>query len=112
MKVAAVDSTASDAAIKRIKDIVAEPEIGAIYDGTVVKIMDFGAFVNYMGQRDGLVHISQLANERVGKVTDVLNVGDKIKVKLIGIDDRGKVKLSLKAVDQETGEDLEAKADA
>jgi len=112
VKVAAVDSTASDAAIKRIKDIVAEPEIGAIYDGTVVKIMDFGAFVNYMGQRDGLVHISQLANERVGKVTDVLNVGDKIKVKLIGIDDRGKVKLSLKAVDQETGEDLEAKADA
>jgi len=112
VKVAAVDSTASDAAIKRIKDIVAEPEVGAIYDGTVVKIMDFGAFVNYMGQRDGLVHISQLANERVGKVTDVLNVGDKIKVKLIGIDDRGKVKLSLKAVDQETGEDLDAKADA
>ena len=112
VKVAAVDGSASDAAIKRIKDIVAEPEVGAIYDGTVVKIMDFGAFVNYMGQRDGLVHISQLANERVGKVTDVLNVGDKIKVKLIGIDDRGKVKLSLKAVDQETGEDLEAKADA
>jgi len=108
VKVAAVDNDASDAAIKRIRDIVAEPEVGAIYDGKVVKIMDFGAFVNYMGQRDGLVHISQLANERVGKVTDVLNVGDEIKVKLIGIDDRGKVKLSLKAVDQETGKDLEA----
>ncbi len=103
VKVAAVDNAASATAIKMINDIVAEPEVGVIYDGTVVKIMDFGAFVNYMGARDGLVHISQLANERVNKVTDILNVGDKIKVKLIGIDDRGKVKLSLKAVDQETG---------
>jgi polyribonucleotide nucleotidyltransferase len=108
VKVAAVDTAAADAAIKRIKDIVAEPEVGAIYEGTVVKIMDFGAFVNYMGNRDGLVHISQLANERVNKVTDVLNVGDKIKVKLIGIDDRGKVKLSLKVVDQESGKEIVA----
>ena len=109
VKVAAVDSKASDAAIKWIKGIVAEPEIGEIYDGKVVKIMDFGAFVNFLGSRDGLVHISELKNERVGKVTDVVNQGDTVKVKVLGFDDRGKVKLSMKVVDQKTGEDLSKK---
>jgi len=113
VKVAAVDATAMQAAIDWVKGIVAEPEVGAIYTGKVVKIMDFGAFVNFMGPRDGLVHISELANRRVDKVTDVLSEGQQIKVKLIGIDDRGKVKLSMKVVDQETGKEIvpEQKAD-
>ena len=81
-----------------INDIVAEPEIGKIYTGKVVKTTDFGAFVNFMGSRDGLVHISQLKNERVEKTTDVVNEGDEVKVKVIGVDDRGKVKLSIKDV--------------
>jgi polyribonucleotide nucleotidyltransferase len=106
IKVAAIDETASHEAIAMINAIVAEPEVGVIYTGTVVKTVDFGAFVNFMGARDGLVHISELKPERVEKTTDVINVGDKIKVKLIGIDDRGKVKLSMKAVDQQTGEDI------
>ncbi len=105
IKVAAVDEKAAEAAIKWIKDITAEPEVGAIYTGKVVKTVDFGAFVNFMGPKDGLVHISELAQGRVGKTTDVVNVGDVVKVKLIGIDDRGKVKLSMKAVNQETGEE-------
>jgi len=83
-----------------------------IYDGTVVKTAEFGAFVNFFGAKDGLVHISQLAPQRVAKVTDVVKEGDKVKVKLLGFDDRGKVRLSMKAVDQTTGEDLEAKAAA
>ena len=95
--------------LKWITCIVAEPEVGEIYHGKVVKTVDFGAFVNFMGAKDGLVHISELAPERVGKTTDVVNVGDEVKVKLIGIDDRGKVKLSLKSVDQETGEDISGK---
>ncbi len=111
IKVAAVDKDAAEAAINWIKGIVAEPEIGAIYDGTVVKIMDFGAFVNYMGSRDGLVHISQLADKRVEKTADVVKVGDKVKVKLIGIDERGKVKLSMKVVDQQTGKELAGAAE-
>ncbi|MGP1394058.1 MAG: polyribonucleotide nucleotidyltransferase [Inquilinaceae bacterium] len=106
VKVAAVDSAAAQAAIDWIKNIVAEPEVGAIYNGKVVKCMDFGAFVNFLGARDGLVHISELKPERVGKVTDVVNVGDEVKVKVLGLDDRGKVKLSMKAVDQVTGADL------
>ena len=106
VKVAAVDQKATEAAIEWIKSITAEPEIGAIYTGKVVKTVDFGAFVNFMGSKDGLVHISELAPERVGKTTDIINVGDEVKVKLIGIDDRGKVKLSLKAVDQETGKEI------
>ena len=81
-----------------INDIVAEPEIGKVYTGKVVKTTDFGAFVNFMGSRDGLVHISQLKNERVEKTTDVVNEGDEVKVKVIGVDDRGKVKLSIKDV--------------
>ena len=106
MKVAAVDQKATEVAIEWIRNITAEPEIGAIYTGKVVKTVDFGAFVNFMGSKDGLVHISELAPERVGKTTDIINVGDEVKVKLIGIDDRGKVKLSLKAVDQETGKEI------
>jgi polyribonucleotide nucleotidyltransferase len=91
---------------------VAEPEVGVIYEGTVVKVMDFGAFVNFFGKRDGLVHISQLKNERVANTGDVVSEGDTVKVKLIGFDDRGKVRLSMKVVDQETGEDLEGKETA
>jgi len=106
VKVAAVDSAAGDRAVEWIRDIVAEPEVGSIYSGKVVKIVDFGAFVNFLGARDGLVHISELAPRRVGKVTDVINEGDHVKVKVLGIDDRGKVRLSMKIVDQDTGEDL------
>jgi polyribonucleotide nucleotidyltransferase len=106
VKVAAVDGEAGQRAIDWIKGIVAEPEIGHIYTGKVVKIMDFGAFVNFLGSKDGLVHISELAPQRVGKVGDVVTVGDSVKVKLLGFDDRGKVKLSMKRVDQQTGADL------
>ncbi|MDY0881835.1 polyribonucleotide nucleotidyltransferase [Dongia soli] len=109
IKVAAVDAKASQAAIDWIKGIVAEPEVGQIYEGKVVKLMDFGAFVNFLGTRDGLVHISELAPQRVKQVGDVVNVGDVVKVKCIGMDDRGKVKLSMKAVDQQTGEDISHK---
>ncbi len=112
VKVAAVDEKASAAAVKWIRELTAEPEIGALYTGKVVKTVDFGAFVNFMGNRDGLVHISELAQGRVGQTTDVVKVGDEVKVKLIGIDDRGKVKLSLRAVDQKTGEDISAKKEA
>jgi polyribonucleotide nucleotidyltransferase len=107
IKVAAVDDAASKAAIEWIQSIVAEPEVGKIYTGKVVKVVDFGAFVNFLGQRDGLVHISEMAQERVGKVTDVVNEGDSVKVKVLGIDDRGKVKLSMRVVNQETGEELD-----
>ncbi len=106
VKVAAVDTRSSEAAIEWIRGIVAEPEVGTIYSGKVVKTVDFGAFVNFLGARDGLVHISELAPRRVGKVTDVVNEGDSVKVKVLGIDDRGKVRLSMKVVDQATGEDL------
>ena len=112
VKVAAVDAAAGKAALDWIKNIVAEPEIGEIYTGKVVKTVDFGAFVNFLGARDGLVHISELAPHRVGKTTDVVNVGDTVKVKCLGIDDRGKVKLSMKSVDQATGADLSKKAEA
>ena len=112
IKVAAVDATAAQAAIDWIRGIVAEPEIGHIYTGKVVKVMDFGAFVNFLGSRDGLVHISELAPQRVKTVADVVKVGDLVKVKVIGMDDRGKVKLSMKAVDQATGEDIARKAEA
>ena len=103
IKVAATTSAASDAAIKWIKDIVAEPEVGLIYDGKVVKTVDFGAFVNFIGNRDGLVHISELASHRVPSVADVVQEGDMVKVKVLAVDDRGKIRLSMKAVDQETG---------
>jgi polyribonucleotide nucleotidyltransferase len=106
VKVAAVDGEAARAAIDWIRGIVAEPEVGVIYPGKVVKVVDFGAFVNFLGSRDGLVHISELAPHRVGKVADVVKLGDAVKVKVLGFDDRGKVKLSMRQVDQETGEDL------
>jgi polyribonucleotide nucleotidyltransferase len=106
VKVAAVDGDAAQAAIDWIRGIVAEPEVGVIYNGKVVKVVDFGAFVNFLGSRDGLVHISELAPHRVGKVADVVKLGDTVKVKVLGFDDRGKVKLSMRQVDQETGEDL------
>src|SRR5436190_10099068 len=106
IKVAAVHADASKAAIDWIRGIVAEPELGVIYTGKVVKVVDFGAFVNFLGSRDGLVHISELAPQRVGKVADVVKVGDQVKVKVLGFDDRGKVKLSMRQVNQQTGEDL------
>jgi polyribonucleotide nucleotidyltransferase len=112
IKVASADGESIKAALKWIKSIVAEPEIGEIYEGKVVKIMDFGAFVNFFGPRDGLVHISELAPKRVAKVNDVVKEGDVVKVKLIGMDDRGKVRLSMKVVDQATGEDLSKKQQA
>jgi polyribonucleotide nucleotidyltransferase len=106
IKVAAVDADAAKAAIDWIRGIVAEPELGVIYNGKVVKVVDFGAFVNFLGAKDGLVHISELAPQRVGKVADVVKVGDQVKVKVLGFDDRGKVKLSMKQVDQATGADI------
>ncbi|MBV8119156.1 MAG: polyribonucleotide nucleotidyltransferase [Alphaproteobacteria bacterium] len=106
VKVAATDGNAAQAAIDWIRGIVAEPELGAIYNGKVVKTVDFGAFVNFLGSRDGLVHISELAPHRVGKVGDVVKLGDSVKVKVVGFDERGKVKLSMRQVDQQTGEDL------
>jgi polyribonucleotide nucleotidyltransferase len=112
VKVASANGDAMKAAINWIKSIASEPEVGHIYEGTVVKVMDFGAFVNFFGAKDGLVHISQLAQRRVQKVTDVVKEGDKVKVKLLGFDERGKVRLSMKVVDQTTGEDLEAKQKA
>jgi len=112
IKIASSSGTAINAAIKWIKSIVSEPEVGEIYEGTVVKVVDFGAFVNFFGARDGLVHVSELAPRRVGKVSDVVKEGDKVKVKLLGFDQRGKVRLSMKLVDQATGEDLSKRADA
>lgn len=109
VKVASADGEAMKAAIKWIKSIASDPEVGQIYDGTVVKVMEFGAFVNFFGSKDGLVHISQLASARVQKTSDVVKEGDKVKVKLLGFDDRGKTRLSMKVVDQTTGEDLEGK---
>jgi len=108
VKVAAVSGSSGEAAVKRIRDIVAEPELGVIYTGTVVKTVDFGAFVNFLGAKDGLVHISELQNGRTEKTTDICKEGDTVKVKVIGFDDRGKVKLSMKRVDQDSGADLEA----
>jgi polyribonucleotide nucleotidyltransferase len=112
VKVASANAESINAAINWIKSIASDPEVGHIYEGTVVKVMDFGAFVNFFGAKDGLVHISQLAPRRVQKTSDVVKEGDKVKVKLLGFDDRGKVRLSMKAVDQQTGEDLEAKQKA
>jgi len=106
VKVSASDGSKIKAAIDWIKSIASEPELGAIYDGKVVKVVDFGAFVNFFGAKDGLVHISQLSQTKVAKTSDVVTEGQIVKVKLMGFDDRGKVKLSMKVVDQETGEDL------
>jgi polyribonucleotide nucleotidyltransferase len=109
VKVASSSGAAIEAAMKWIKSIVSEAEVGAIYDGKVVKVVDFGAFVNFFGAKDGLVHVSELAAKRVNKVSDVVSEGDAVKVKLLGFDNRGKVRLSMKQVDQATGEDLSAK---
>ena len=111
IKIAASDTEAAEAAQKRINDIVAEAELGVIYTGKVVKTVDFGAFVNFLGTKDGLVHISELQDARTEKTTDICKEGDMVKVKVIGFDDRGKVKLSMKRVNQETGEDIERKKD-
>jgi len=107
VKIASSDAAKIKAAVNWIKSIASEPEVGQIYDGTVVKTVEFGAFVNFFGSKDGLVHISQLAKTRVAKTTDVVKEGDKVKVKVLGYDDRGKVKLSMRVVDQQTGADLE-----
>ncbi|MFN3686151.1 polyribonucleotide nucleotidyltransferase [Salinarimonas sp.] len=112
VKIASSDGKAIKAAYNWIRSIVAEPEAGAIYEGKVVKVMEFGAFVNFFGSRDGLVHISELAAQRVAKVTDVVKEGDTVKVKFLGNDDRGKVRLSMRMVNQETGEEIEPPARA
>ena len=108
VKIASSKAESIRAAMNWIKSIATDPEVGMIYEGTVVKVMEFGAFVNFYGSKDGLVHISQLASQRVQKTSDVVKEGQKVKVKLLGFDDRGKVRLSMRVVDQETGEDLEA----
>ncbi|MEL6753470.1 MAG: S1 RNA-binding domain-containing protein, partial [Pseudomonadota bacterium] len=104
---AALDRESIDAAKKRIRELTAEPEVGEIYEGKVVSIKDFGAFVNFFGPKDGLVHVSQMANERVGHPKDLVKEGDTVYVKLVGFDDRGKVRLAMKMVDQETGKEIE-----
>ncbi|WP_029029970.1 polyribonucleotide nucleotidyltransferase [Salinarimonas rosea] len=109
VKIASSDGASIKAAYNWIRSIVAEPEAGAVYEGKVVKVMEFGAFVNFFGSRDGLVHISELAPQRVATVKDVVKEGDTVKVKFLGMDDRGKIKLSMKVVDQATGEDLSKK---
>jgi polyribonucleotide nucleotidyltransferase len=112
IKVASTDNAASEAAINWIKSIASEPEVGVIYKGKVVKIVDFGAFVNFFGARDGLVHVSEMAPRRVNKPSDVVQEGQEVRVKVLGIDERGKVRLSMKVVDQATGEDLTNKQKA
>jgi polyribonucleotide nucleotidyltransferase len=109
VRIAATSEEAGKQAYDWVYGIVAEPEMGKIYSGKVVRIVDFGAFVNFFGSRDGLVHISELADGRVNKVEDVVKEGDTVKVKVLDIDNRGKVRLSVRLVDQETGEDLSDK---
>ena len=111
IKIASPNAECIDKARELINSIVAEPEIGKIYTGKVVKIMDFGAFVNFFGKRDGLVHVSQMTWERGASPKDLVKEGQEVKVKLLGFDDRGKVRLSMKVVDQKTGEEI-SKEDA
>jgi polyribonucleotide nucleotidyltransferase len=106
IKIASPNGDAIKKAYDLIHSIVAEPEVGQIYTGTVVKIVDFGAFVNFFGKRDGLVHVSQIEQRRLNHPSDVLKEGQEVKVKLLGFDDRGKVRLSMKVVDQETGAEI------
>jgi len=106
IKLASPDAAAIEKARELINSIVAEPEVGKIYRGKVVKIMDFGTFVNYFGKRDGLVHISQMTHERGANPKDLVKEGQEVRVKLLGFDDRGKTRLSMKVVDQETGEEI------
>jgi polyribonucleotide nucleotidyltransferase len=110
IKIASANAEAIEKARELISAIVDEPEVGKVYTGKVVKIMDFGAFVNFFGKRDGLVHVSQLSNDRVSHPKDILQEGQAVKVKLMGFDDRGKVRLSMKAVDQATGEEVKEDA--
>ncbi|MGF1474808.1 MAG: polyribonucleotide nucleotidyltransferase [Geminicoccaceae bacterium] len=107
VKIASADAEASEKAVDWIRGLTATPEIGTIYNGKVARIVDFGAFINFLGNHDGLCHISELADRRVEKVTDVIKEGDQVKVKVLAVDERGRVKLSMRAVDQETGEELE-----
>ena len=107
IKVSSSDTAQIEAAIAWIKGIVEEAEVGKIYNGKVVNLVDFGAFVNFMGGKDGLVHVSEIRNERTEKVADVLSEGQEVKVKVLEIDPRGKVRLSMRVVDQETGAELE-----
>jgi polyribonucleotide nucleotidyltransferase len=109
IKIASADPAKAQMAIDKIRGIVSEPEVGVIYSGKVVKTAEFGAFVNFLGSKDGLVHISELQQGRVNKTTDVVNQGDSVRVKVLGFDDRGKVKLSMRVVDQATGEDISEK---
>jgi len=110
IKIASPNADSIKKAYDMIWSIVAEPEVGQIYTGKVVKLMDFGAFVNFFGKRDGLVHVSQISSERVNHPKDLLQEGQEVKVKLVGFDDRGKVRLSMKVVDQATGEELAEKS--
>ena len=110
VKVASSNAESINAALTKIRMITSDPEAGVIYQGTVVKTVDFGAFVNFFGPKDGLVHISQLAPHRVNQTTDIVKEGDKVWVKLLGFDERGKVRLSMKVVDQESGEEITEKA--
>ena len=105
--VASANKASIELALEKIHMIVAEPEVGEIYEGNVVKVVDFGAFVNFFGPKDGLVHISQLNDGRPETVSEVVNEGDKVFVKLMGFDDRGKVRLTMKHIDQETGKQVE-----
>jgi polyribonucleotide nucleotidyltransferase len=111
VQISALDRKSIDAAIKMIKGITAEAEVGEIYEGKVVSMKDFGIFVNFFGPKDGLVHVSQMANKRIGHPKEMVKEGDKVWVKLMGFDERGKVRLSMKVVDQETGKEIEG-ADA
>jgi polyribonucleotide nucleotidyltransferase len=111
IKIASPNGEAIKKAYDMIYAIVAEPEVGTIYTGKVVKLMDFGAFVNFFGKRDGLVHISQIENRRLSHPSDVLKEGQEVKVKLLGFDDRGKTKLAMKMVDQETGKEIKQRVD-
>jgi polyribonucleotide nucleotidyltransferase len=111
IKIASSNGEAIQKAYDMIHSIVAEPEEGKIYKGTVVKIVDFGAFVNFFGKRDGLVHVSQIENRRLNHPSDVLKEGQEVWVKLLGFDDRGKVRLSMKMVDQETGKEMAPEAE-
>jgi polyribonucleotide nucleotidyltransferase len=107
VKIASSDALAAQQAADWIRGLTSEPEVGVIYTGTVVRVVDFGAFIKFLGAQDGLCHISELRNERVGKVTDVVKEGDTVKVKVLSVDDRGKVKLTMRGIDQVTGEETE-----
>lgn len=111
IKIASANADSIKKAYDMIYSIVAEPEEGKVYTGKVVKLVDFGAFVNFFGKRDGLVHVSQIANRRLGHPNEILKEGQEVKVKLLGFDDRGKVRLGMKMVDQETGAEIEEKQD-